>query len=112
MKSNLDSASIGTYTIIYSLNNKSITRTINVIEKPDIITVIHLTGEKNMNLKLDEEFSEPGYKAIDAIDGDLTDQVIVNGNVDTSQKGTYKIVYSVINSAGVTTFETRTIVVE
>ena len=112
IKSNLDTESVGTYTIIYSLHNNSIKRTINVIERPEVITMIYLMGDKNINLKKDEEFKDPGYKAIDAIDGDLTAKVTKSGSVDTSKKGTYRIVYSVVNSKGITTTETRTIVVE
>lgn len=112
VKSNLDSESIGTYTIIYSLYKKSVTRTINVIERPEVTTIIYLNGDKNTTLKVGDTFTDPGYKAIDAIDGDLTDKVTKSGNVNTSQKGTYKIIYSVVNSKGVTISEIRTITIE
>ena len=112
VKDNLDTESTGTYTIIYSLHDKSATRTINVIERPDVITIIRLTGDKNMTLKVGDTFTDPGYKAVDAIDGDLTDKVKKTGNVDTATKGTYRIVYSVVNSKGITTTEVRTIIVE
>ena len=112
VKNNLDTDAIGTYTIIYSLHNKSVTRTINVVEKPDVTTVIYLNGNKNMTIKVGENFTDPGYKAIDAIDGNLTDKVTKNGEVNTKETGTYKIVYSVINSKGVTITETRIVTVE
>ena len=112
VKSNLDTESIGTYTIIYSLYSKSVTRTINVIEKPEITTMIYLNGDKNITLKVGETFNDPGYKAIDAIDGDLTDKVTKTGEINSTEKGMYKIVYSVVNSKGVTISETRTVTVE
>ena len=112
VKSNLNSNTIGTYTITYSLHGKTKTRTIKVVAKPSVITVIHLNGDKNMYLNVGTTFSEPGYSAIDAIDGDLTNKVTINGNVDTSKRGTYRIIYSVINSNGVTTSEIRTITVQ
>ena len=112
VKSNLDTESIGTYKIIYSLHSKSVTRTVNVIEKPEITTMIYLNGDKNMTLKVGETFNDPGYKAIDAIDGDLTDKVTKTGEINSTEKGMYKIVYSVVNSKGVTISETRTVTVE
>lgn len=112
VKDNLDTNTIGTYTIVYSLNNKRVTRTVNVVAKPDLATTIHLLGDKNIYLKVGDKFTDPGCTAIDAVDGNLTDKVTINGNVDTSKKGIYRIVYSVVNSSGITASETRTIIVE
>ena len=110
--SNLDSNSIGTYTITYTLHNKTRIRNIEVVEQPSVITVIFLNGDKNVYINAGSSYDEPGYSAIDAIDGDLTDKVNVSSNVNTSKRGTYTIIYSVVNSAGVTTSETRTIIVQ
>lgn len=112
VKSNLDAQSVGTYTIIYSLNNKSVTRTINVIEKPKVTTLIYLSGDKNMTVKEGEKFVEPGYKATNALTGDVTDQVKLTGTVDTTKKGIYRIVYSVVDSDGATISDVRTVTVE
>ena len=112
VKSNLDSNTIGSYVITYSLHGKTKTRNIKVVAKPDVITVIHLNGAKNLYLKVGASYNEPGYNAIDAIDGDLTNKVTINSNVDTSKRGTYRIIYSVVNSTGVTTTEIRTIIVQ
>lgn len=112
IQSNLDPNTIGTYTITYTLHDKVKTRNIKVVEQPPVITVIYLNGDKNIYMSQGSDYVEPGYNAIDAIDGDLTNKVNVNSNVDTSKKGTYQIIYSVVNSAGVTTTETRTIIVQ
>lgn len=112
VNSNLDPNTIGTYKIVYTLNNKSKTRTIKVVEKPDIITIIHLNGKYNIYLNVGDTYEEPGYSAIDAVEGDLTNKVKINSNLDTSKQGTYRIIYSVTNSDGVTTSETRTIIVQ
>ncbi len=112
VKSNLDAQSIGTYTIIYTLNNKSISRTINVIEKPKVTAIIHLLGDKNMTIKMGEKFEDPGYRATNALTGDITDKVAQTGMVDTSKKGVYRIVYSVVDSDGATVSEVRTVTVE
>ncbi len=112
VESNLDTNTIGTYKITYTLYGKTKTRTIKVVAKPAIVTVIHLNGDKNVYLNVGTTYNEPGYSAIDATDGDLTSKVKVNSNVDTSKRGTYRIIYSVVNSNGVTTSETRTIIVQ
>ena len=44
-------------------------------------------------------YIEPGYVAIDDCDGDVTKRVKVTGEVDTSKKGTYELVYSVSDSS-------------
>ncbi|WP_412520068.1 DUF5011 domain-containing protein [Staphylococcus simulans] len=41
-----------------------------------------------------------GISAYDKEDGDLTDQIIVNGYVDTNKIGKYKVEYQVIDSDG------------
>ena len=41
-----------------------------------------------------------GISAYDKEDGDLTDQIIVNGHVDTNKIGKYKVEYQVIDSDG------------
>lgn len=112
VKDNLDTTTIGTYTIVYSLGNRTLRRTVNVVAKPEIPTTIHLSGEKNIYLKVGDQFTDPGCIAIDAFDGNLTDKVTITGTVDTSQKGVYRLVYSVVNSSGITASETRTIIVE
>lgn len=112
VKDNLDTKTIGTYTIVYSINNKRVTRTIHVVAKSEFDTTIHLSGDKNIYLKVGDSFTDPGCTAIDTVDGNLTDKVVVNSNVDTTKKGIYRIVYSVVNSSGITTSETRTIIVE
>lgn len=41
-----------------------------------------------------------GVSAYDKEDGDLTDQIKVNGNVNTNKIGKYKVEYQVIDSDG------------
>lgn len=52
-----------------------------------------------------------GVLASDAKDGDLTESIIVEGEVDVNTNGTYTITYTVTNSAGIETKVTRTITV-
>lgn len=108
----VDSTNTGTYTITYSLHKTKLIRTVNVVPKPTIPTYIHLNGELNIYLNLGDTYTEPGYSAIDTDDGDITNNVVTTGTVDTSKLGTYTIIYSVVNSKGITTSETRTIIVK
>lgn len=112
VRNNIDSTAIGTYTVFYTLHGTTKKRIVTVVDRPAVITVIYLYGDKNMTLKVGDTYTEPGYSAIDAIDGSITDNVTVEGTVDTSKKGTYKVNYSVVNSEGVTTTETRIVTVE
>ena len=108
----VDTANIGTYELTYKYKLKKVKRTVKVIAQPSIITIIHLNGSTTITLNVGDQYVEPGYSAIDAIDGDLTSKVKITSKVDTSKKGTYRIVYSVVNSKGVTTSESRTVVVK
>ncbi len=62
-------------------------------EKPTII----LNGETTIYLAVGSKYTEPGYVAIDNCDGDVTEQVLVKSDVDTSKPGTYYVSYSVID---------------
>ena len=111
----VDTSTAGTYTIVYSItdsdgNFSSIIRIIVVsLDVPPIIT---LTGSSTIILTLGDIFTDPGATAKDNIDGDLTFSVTTSGTVDTSNVGTYTIVYSVLDSVGNLTSETRTVIVE
>lgn len=108
----VDTSKVGIYEITYSLRNVIKTRRIKVVETPDELTTIHLNGGKNITIKKGTVYEEKGYNAIDFIDGDLTSSVKVSGSVNTAKAGIYRLVYSVTNSKGITTVETRVITVE
>lgn len=44
-------------------------------------------------------WNEPGFTAIDPVDGNITSNVVISGSVNTSQPGRYVLVYEVVNSA-------------
>lgn len=54
-------------------------------------------------------FSDPGFTAKDNVDGDMTDQVAVEGEVIWYQPGTYELTYSVTDSYDNETVVTRTV---
>ena len=79
-------------------NENKISRSIKYEDndKPNI----ELVGSKEITLYKGSIYKENGYKATDNCDGDITDKVKVNSNVDTSKVGIYEIKYKVMDSSG------------
>lgn len=93
----------GTYRLCYSarylFSRGKAYRTVIVVRKDEGVTSasgvsITLKGDREMTIKLGEAFFEPGYRAQDKDGNDLTDQVQVTGEVDSSRAGTYRIIYA------------------
>lgn len=60
---------------------------------------LELIGNNIINIKMNETYIEPGYKASDSIDGDITGKVKITNNIDYNTPGTYEIIYEVVNSS-------------
>lgn len=110
----IDTNTYGEQYITYTVTDSSG----NVGEKQRIVVVKELTppelslsGSTRVFVKLGEDFTEPGYSAIDNADGDITSSVAVSGSVDTSTIGTYKLTYTSTDSSGNATTKTRTVFV-
>ena len=111
VSSNIDTSITGDYEIIYTLNDKILTRYISVVDKPIGATSIYLIGDLLIYLDINSDYIEPGYMAIDSVDSTLTDKVIVKNEIDTSKVGTYYVIYSVTNSSGITVQAKRKVIV-
>ena len=99
-----------TYTVSDSSGNEAVvTRTI--VYKDVVPPVIKLSGKSILSIELGGTYKEPGYKATDDCDGDITSKVSVKGSVDTKKKGEYAIEYSVEDSYGNKTTVKRTVLV-
>lgn len=85
---------------------KSIDVLYNDIDSPNI----NLVGE-DKSIYIGSKYEEPGYNAMDNCDGDITDKVIVEGNVDTNKVGIYEVKYSVTDSSGNKTEKIRKVTV-
>ena len=108
----IDMDKVGKYTITYNLNGITQKRYINVIEKQEGSTSIHLLGDTNVYLRIGEKYTEYGYNVVDTVDGDkLQDKVKIENNIDSSHAGVYKVIYSVTNSSGITTSAVRNVIV-
>lgn len=73
---------------------------------------ILLQGGEYMTITCGTIYSEPGYSASDNVDGDLTEQVAVEGEVLWYQPGTYEVAYTVSDVFGNVTQKIRTVEVQ
>lgn len=64
---------------------------------PPILTLI---GDGVMTLYIGDTFTDPGAIAFDDVDGELTDQIVVEGNVNANFQGEYTLSYSVKDKSG------------
>lgn len=71
--------------------------------------VLVLEGDDSVNLKVGEDYEELGATAMDEVDGDLSEEVQIVGEVNTDQPGEYAVEYSVIDEAGNEARKTRTV---
>jgi predicted extracellular nuclease len=81
---------------------------------PPVIEFVdpELNEDPRIVLTVGDSFEVPAVTAMDNVDGDLTDQVTVENNVDTSRAGTYTVRYIVEDAAGNRAVKTLTVVVE
>lgn len=76
-------------------------------QPPEIL----LTGGNEMTIGVGTVYREPGYSAMDAVEGDVTAFVEISGEVDWLKPGTYPVTYTVSDSAENTATVTRTVTV-
>ncbi len=65
-----------------------------------IVPIITLLGEEELNITRDTPYSEAGAEAFDDQDGNISENIIITGTVDTSVEGLYLVKYDVNDSAG------------
>jgi hypothetical protein len=100
----VDTNTVGTYTITYTVtdssgNTTSGTRTVSVADQT--APVLTLVGENTIFIDQGETWQDPGVTAVDAVDGDVGDLVVVDGAPsDTNVPGSYIITYTVTDAAG------------
>jgi hypothetical protein len=73
--------------------------------------VLTLNGDENLSLTQGDNYVELGAYAIDTEDGNITDEIIITGSVDTTTVGKYTITYSVSDSTGNSTTKMRNVTV-
>ena len=103
IKNNVDTKKVGNYTILYNLKinylnvDKTLIRRVYVkdTKKPSLT----VNGDKELQLYIGDTFEYPTYAALDEYDGDITNKVKVESNLDLSKEGTYEIKYKVSDSS-------------
>jgi len=81
------------------------------LSKADVVAP-ELTVPADSSIEFGSTFDAlAGVSALDAVDGDVTDQIVVDGTVDTTTLGDYTLDYSVSDAAGNTSTATRTVTV-
>jgi hypothetical protein len=110
----VDTSTAGTYTVTYTVadasgNGATATRTVNVVIVDTTPPVITLEGSDPETVEGGSTYTDAGATATDLVDGDLTDQISVGSDVDTSQVGSYTVTYSVTDASGNTATATRTV---
>ncbi|MCD8144645.1 MAG: polysaccharide deacetylase family protein [Oscillospiraceae bacterium] len=71
-----------------------------------------LLGDDEITLTAGDTFTDPGCAATDNVDGDLSANVTVSGQVNSNATGTYTLTYTVSDSYGNTVSASRTVTVE
>lgn len=96
--SNIEPKKKGVYKITFTYKRYKRVMKIEVtdIGKPEIT----LVDGDTITLPINEKYIEPGFTAIDNYDGDITDKVKVEGEVDHTKAGRYTIKYSVTDEHG------------
>ena len=93
-------------------NGNQANKTVSIITLTDSdAPVLTLNGGDYMSVRKDLPFTDPGFTAVDAVYGDLTSQVTVEGEVDVNSIGSYVLTYTVTDPAGNVATATRTVVI-
>ncbi|WP_462405902.1 immunoglobulin-like domain-containing protein [Gracilibacillus sp. Marseille-QA3620] len=93
---------VGTYKLTYAVKDKTgnrttVTRLVHVVDKMRPI----LTGVSNTSIAFGKSFNPlSGIRARDAVDGDLTAKIKVEGKVNVNKIGIYTLKYTVKDKSG------------
>lgn len=82
-----------------------------IIYSDPIAPTVLLEGKQEMVVLVGSSYEEPGYSALDNLDGDISDRVSVQGSVDPQTMGTYQLQYTVTDSYGNVGTAVRTVIV-
>lgn len=101
VKKNINFEKLGTYTYTYTIKykrqEKSIKRTVKIVDKE--APIIALNGDGETTIYVGTEFIDKGAIATDNYDVDLTDKIETSGTVNKDAEGTYIITYKVVDSS-------------
>lgn len=84
----------------YISNDKESNTPTTTTIKDTVSPTITLVGESEITINQGTNFDDPGAKATDNIDGDITSKIVKSGSVDLKKVGSYVIIYSITDKAG------------
>jgi hypothetical protein len=103
----VDSNTIGSYFVTYNVSDAAgnaaiqLIRTVNIVEPVDTTApVITMLAQSPAHVEQGAMYTDAGATAFDDVDGDITENIIVGGTVDTSTLGVYSITYNVSDEIG------------
>lgn len=108
---NVDTNTIGTYTVTYNATDTSgnhateVTRTVYIVDTT--APVITLNGASTIDVVLDQTYTEQNATANDARDGNVL--VVITGTVNTATLENYTITYTATDVAGNIATDIRTV---
>ena len=108
----VDTSVVATYTVTYTVTDSAGTeatteREVVVVDLPPTLA---LNGGAAVDIYHDDLYNELGAVASDAIDGDISPQIIIDSSaVDVTTIGRYDVMYSVEDSGGNSVNITRTV---
>lgn len=82
------------------------------ITTDNIAPIITLKEEQEVTIMLNANYKDAGCTAEDNVDGNITDKVVITGEVNTKKEGTYTITYKVKDSSGNESETTRKVTVK
>lgn len=94
-----DADGVVTYVVSDSSGNETVVKR-TIVYKDAVAPVITLNGSRAETITIGGNYTESGFAAMDDCDGDITGNVVIEGNVDTQTVGTYTLVYKVSDSSG------------
>ena len=85
---------------------------VKVIVKDKTPPKITLNGDNEVYVYIGRKYNELNAKAEDEIDGDLSNDIKISGDVDVSKLGTYEVKYTVVDKSGNEASEIRKVIVK
>lgn len=100
----VDTSVLDDYILTYSAVDtngheaEAVTRTVHVVDTT--VPVITVLGESEVTLYEGDTYTDAGATAEDSFEGDITESLLINSTVDTTQEGAYVVTYDVVDSSG------------